>query len=129
MSKENQLGKAQNLLSQALSTAMSSMPNNRSVLEARGHIKQAMNKLDKAQKTQIKRKSLTGTQFENWWGNVQSGTAMGAHAPMSEVARTKALGELDSMIDTEKDKIAEIEKVVEQNKQQPTQNPNQVLND
>lgn len=122
MKPEKQLEKAQNLLSQALSAAISSMPNNRSVLEAKGHIKQAMTKLDKAQKTQTRKRDLNSSQFETWWGNVQTGAAMGAHAPMAEEARNRALNQLDSMIDIEEDKLAELDK-------NDPQSPNQILND
>ena len=98
MKSEKQLEKAQNLLSQALSAAVSSMPNNRSVLEAKGHIKQAMTKLDKAQKTQTRKIDLNSSQFETWWGNVQAGVSAGAHSPMAEESRARALDQLNSSL-------------------------------
>jgi predicted Zn-dependent protease len=126
MKPEKKIKQAQNLLSQALSTAMASMPNNRSVMEARGHIKQAMNKLDKAQKTQTRKRTLNSSQFKEWWGNVQGGTAMAAESPMSGEARNRALGQLDSMIAKEEDKLAELDK---QSQQPPSDSPSQILND
>jgi len=109
MKKEDQLQKAQSLLQQALSTALNSMPHNPAVMEARGHIKQAMNKLDKAQKTQTRKRALTGSQFETWWGNVQSGTAMASHTPFSEEARNRSLAQLNSMIAVEQNKLDELD--------------------
>lgn len=122
MKPEKQLEKAQSLLSQALSVALNSMPNNSSVIEAKGHIKQAMNKLDKAQKSQTRKRSLSSSQFETWWGNVQSGTAMASHAPMTGEARNRALNQLNSMIKEEEDKLSELDK------NQP-QIQNELLND
>lgn len=122
MKPEKQLERAQSLLSQALSAAVSSMPNNRSVIEAKGHIKQAMTKLDKAQKTQTRKRDLNSSQFETWWGNVQAGAAAGAHSPMSEESRTRALDQLNSMIGVEEDKLSELDK-------NDPQKPNQILND
>lgn len=122
MKPEKQLERAQSLLSQALSAAVSSMPNNRSVLEAKGHIKQAMTKLDKAQKTQTRKRELSGSQFDTWWGHIQAGTAMGAHSPMAEESRNRSLSELNSMIGAEEDKLAELEK-------SDPKNTNQILND
>ena len=45
--KIDQLEYAKDLLGQALGAALHTLPNDRSVLEAKGHIKQAINKLDK----------------------------------------------------------------------------------
>lgn len=73
-------------------------------------MRQAMKKLDKAQKTQIRKKELTASQYETWWGNVQSGTTAVAASPMTEQACAKSLSQLDSMIADEEDKITELEK-------------------
>jgi len=127
MSKHDELGRAKSLLSQAMSVALNSMPNNSSVTEARQHMKQAINKLDKAQKSQLRKRELTGQQFENWWGNVQSGTSAVAAQPMAEHAQVAALGNLNSMIEEEKNKLAELEKS-DQNQPGPSK-PDQLLSD
>lgn len=104
--KIGQLNRAKTLLSQALNTAMASMPNNRSVVEAGNHIRSAIRKIDGAAKTQLQRRHMSQTQFETWWGNIQSGVA---NQPMSAEARQKNLAQLNGMIGKEQSKIDELE--------------------
>lgn len=116
MNKEfEQISKIQLLLSQALGVALNSLPANRSVVEAKSHIKQAMGKLEHAQKLQLKRKQTNEADFQKYWGTVQS--------PMSNTATQKSLAELNAMIDNEKTKLAELEK------KSQTQLPNEMFND
>ena len=107
MSKEKQLNRATSLLSQALGTALNSLPNNQAVIEASHHIRTAIRKLDGAAKTQLRKQSMSNTQFETWWGNVQSGVAK---QPMSAEAQARSLKQLNNMIATEQSKIDQLEK-------------------
>lgn len=110
MSKVEQLNKTRSLLTQALSTALASMPNNRSVQEASSHIRSAIQKIDGVSQDQISyKRKMSQTQFETWWGNVQSGTAKQAVAPMSAEASQMSLKQLNGMIAQEQAKIGEIE--------------------
>ena len=118
--KIDQLEYAKDLLGQALGAAMNTMPNDRSVLEAKGYIKQAINKLDKVTETQKKKKSMTQTRQDIWWGDIQAGTTNMAEMPTSAEAQRKSLDQLNAMIDDEQKKIDDIE----QNSQ-----PNELLQD
>jgi len=113
--KIDQLEYAKDLLGQALGAAFNTMPNNRSVTEAKGHIKQAITKLDQVVQTQAKKKSMTQTQHDLWWGNVQAGTADMAHMPTSAEAQQRSLDQLNSMIDSEQKKIDDMEKNAQPN--------------
>jgi len=93
-----------------LGVALQSMSNDRSVAEARTHMRQALTKIDLVQKKQNKAKRMTQNQFEGWWGNVQAGTAELAASPMSSEAQTKSLSKLDEMIEQEKRKLQDLEK-------------------
>jgi hypothetical protein len=109
--KIDQLEYAKDLLGQALGAALTAMPNNRSVLEAKGHIKQAINKLDKVAKTKMKKKkSMTQTQHDLWWGEIQAGTTNVAGMPTSAEAQQRSLDKLNVMIDDEQKKIDDLEK-------------------
>lgn len=110
MDKINELYRAKGLLQQALGAALNSMPNNKSVQDARMHMKKALNELDNAAKTQLRKKSMTEDQFKTWWGNVMSGTTAIAQQPMTAEAQVKSLAQLDAMIAEEQKKINEIEK-------------------
>lgn len=130
MDKFEQLDKAKNLLAQALSVALNSLPNNRSVVEASGHIKSAITKIDGVvqKKAQLQKKKMSQNQFETWWGNIQSGTAQQAMAPipMSAEAQQRTLAQLNSMLANEQAKLDELEKKA------PTDNsniPNELLQD
>ena len=109
MDKFHQLKKAQNLISQAMQAALASMPNNDTVAEARGHMRQAIAKLEKASKTQTRKQAMNAKQFETWWGNVQSGTAHVAAAPMTAEQQKQAMDRLNAMAAEELKKIEDLE--------------------
>lgn len=117
-----QLGQMRNLLTQALGVANHSMQNHRSVNEVKQHIKQAIQSVDKAKKSQARKKQLTESQFEMWWGNIQAGVANAASATVSQEANAKSLQELNKMIKTEEDKLKDIEDL-------QNQGPDQLLVD
>lgn len=77
------------------------------------HMKKALNELENAARTETRRKTMTDDQFKTWWGNIQAGTAAQAHTPMSAEANQKSLVQLNSMIDEEKKKLADLEKASE----------------
>jgi len=108
--KDQQFDRVKDLLGQALRAAVNNLPNDRSVVEAKTHMKQALAKIDEAGRTRKRRKEMTQTQFESWWGNVQSGTSQLAASPMSAQAQMKSLDQLNAMIDDEKRKLDELEK-------------------
>lgn len=110
MENMDQLYRAKGLLTQALSAALHSMPNNRSVQDARLHMKKALTELDHAANSQTHKKRMNEDQFKTWWSNVVSGTANQAQAPTSSEAQQKSLNQLNSMIEEEKKKLDELEK-------------------
>lgn len=124
--KIDQLEYAKDLLGQALRAALNTMPNNRTVLEAKSHIKQAINKLDKVVKTQMKKKSITQTQHDLWWGEIQSGITKVANMPTSIEAQQRSLDKLNSMISDEQKKIDDLEKINDLEKGSP---PDELLQD
>lgn len=77
-------------------------------------MQKALASLDNVTKEEVRKRSMSGEQFKNWWGNVTSGTSAVAHQPMSAEARAKSLAQLDAMIAEEQKKINEIEKKVQQ---------------
>jgi len=115
MSKSNELKKTTSLLTQALGTALASMPNNRAVAEAAGDIRRAIRKIDGVAQEQVSKRKMSQTQFETWWGNIQSGTsnmAAEAHqgmANMSAEAHQKSLAQLNAMIAKEESKLGELD--------------------
>lgn len=111
MSKKiEQLDVAKSLLNQALSVAYNSMPNNRTVAEARGDMRRAIKKLDQVSKQQTEKKRMTQDQFKSWWGNLESGMAQLAASPMSAEAQQRSLAQLDAMIKAEQQKLQNLEK-------------------
>jgi len=110
MTKIQELDRVKDLLHQALSVALQSMPNDRSVSEARTHMRQAIKKIDHAANRQDNRKRMTQDQFQSWWGGVQSGVSSLAASPMSAEAQQRSLSALNSMIAEEKRKLEELEK-------------------
>lgn len=104
MDKTQKLEKAKALLTQAMREATAAMPNNQNVLAARNDINRAIKKIDKAHGTQSRRQT-TPTQFENWWGHIQSGTAQFA---MSPEASQKSLDQLNALIAKEQDKLTDL---------------------
>tara|TARA_Y100000034_G_C6845481_1_gene382980 strand:+ start:712 stop:1083 length:372 start_codon:yes stop_codon:yes gene_type:complete len=117
-----QLGQVKSLLTQALGVAQHHMQNDRSVSEAKTHIKRAINEIDKVSKKKLRKEKMTNDQFETWWGNIQSGTAAAASASMSPEAQQMSLDQLNGMIDDEKKKLEDLEK-------QARQVPDQLLQD
>ena len=109
MSKSNELKKTTSLLTQALSTALASMPNNRAVAEAAGDIRRAIRKIDGVTQEQVSKRKMSQSQFETWWGNIQSGVANQSHTPMTVEACQKSLKQLDSMIQKEQSIIEQLE--------------------
>ena len=105
-----QLGQIKSLLSQALGVAQHHMPGDRSVVEAKSHIKRAITEIDKVSKTKLRKEKMTNSQFETWWGNVQSGTAAVAHSAMSPEAQQKSLAQLNGMIAEEQKKLDDLDK-------------------
>lgn len=108
--KMDELMRARGLLTQALSAALNSMPQNKSVQEARVHMKKALNELDNAAKTQTRKRTVSQDQYHQWWGNVVSGAAAGAHSPLTEESRHRSLDQLNKMIETERQKLDDLEK-------------------
>jgi multidrug resistance efflux pump len=111
MTKIDEVDKVKNLLHTALNVALHSMPNNRSMADARTHMRQALKKIEHVSQQQSSRKRMTQDNFQQWWGDVQAGVAA---QPMSAQAQQKSLAVLNSMIDAEKSKIDELEKRVAQ---------------
>lgn len=119
MQKIDELNRARNLLTQALSAALHSLPNNRSVQEARSHMKRALNELDHAAKTQTRKQSANATQAKEWWGQVEAGTVAMSRQPTAneatqptatEAAQRRALQSLDAMIANEQKILDDLEK-------------------
>lgn len=115
MSKEDQLVRSMHLLSQALGAAGQSMPNDKNVIEAKTHMRQAMKKLEGANKTYARRLQKTITDANNWWGNVVAKTPV---AKMSEQSAIRTLDYLNGLIAEEKQTIAQLETKVRQATQQ-----------
>lgn len=110
MSKIDQINKAKSLLSSALSAAINSMPNNKSVQDAKMHMKKALIELDNAANAQIQKK--TGqTPASNWNKNINDGIAIIANQPMSKEATQRSLKQINSMIETEHKNIEEMNKL------------------
>jgi len=112
--KSKELGKASSLLTQALGTALASMPNNRAVIEATGDIRRAIQKIDGVAKEQLNKRKMSQSQFETWWGNIQSGTANQSSTPMSQETCQRSLAQLDKMIVKEQSKIDNLEALAAQ---------------
>lgn len=110
MEKLDQLNKARSLLTSALSAALASMPNNRSVQEARAHMKKALNELDNAAKTQVRKKAASADQHKQWWGEVMNGAAATAHQPVTAETQHRSLAQLNKMIEAEQAVLDELEK-------------------
>jgi hypothetical protein len=57
-----------------------------------------------------RRRRMSGSQFESWWGNVQAGTANQAMAPMSAEVQQKKLADLNNLISKEQSKLEALQK-------------------
>lgn len=116
MSNMDKLSKAKQLLAQALGMASTALPNDTGMSEARGHIRQAIKKIENVVKEEVKRTQGRQYYHEKWWGDIM------AHAPeaqMSHQAAARTLKELNSMISEEQKKLALLEQeVADKTKQQ-----------
>lgn len=111
MSRADQLTRAKMLLHEAINLASAAMPNSHVVAEARFHMKQAMKKIDGLAESEMKKKkTMSQTQFQDWWGNVVSGTTEASYAQMTPDAKNRILSQLDSMIAEETKKLEELDK-------------------
>ncbi len=104
----SQIQRAKLLLAQAMSAA--SGTSNSSVLEAQRHMKQAIAQLERVEEKQTKKKADNQTQYQQWWGQVQSGAV--AH-PMNPEAQQWTLEKLNSMIAAEQKKLDDLEKITD----------------
>lgn len=110
MDNHKNLGRTKALLAQALSAAANS--NSRLAVEARSHIRQAIKKIDEAANDQ-NRKKMLNAQFDSWWGDIQAGVAKQAMGSTTAEGTQKSLAQLDALINQEKDKLLELEKLSE----------------
>lgn len=124
MSNIDQINRAMNLLSQALGAATNSLTNDKSVIDAKSHIKTAMKKLESAKVDHANKKIKQQTLHEKWWGNVKSGVSNFDPVPNPMVA-SKSLKNIQSLIKAEQNKIDTIEQKVKD----ATSGPPQILKD
>lgn len=110
MKPVDELTRAKNLLSQALSVALNSLPRDKSVQEAKVHMKKAMSGLDSAIKTQTKRKPALENQYQTWWSKVTAGTAKQAFGNTSAESCAKSLSMLNAMGQKTSQELDELEK-------------------
>jgi RNA binding exosome subunit len=85
---------------------MLSEVNDHNVVEARQHVRVALDRLNKFDKSVAKKEQQSITQSEAWWGDVIGGVAQGFH---SQEAWSKSLEQLQNMLNTEKTKLQELE--------------------
>lgn len=104
---QNQIQKAIELTEKAL--LATSNINSKDCNEAKSHLKQALEGLDKLQKKKNRKKEDGQKHFEQWWGNVQSGVANSGLSSMSKEAQMNSLNRLNSLIDAEQNKLDELE--------------------
>jgi len=104
----DQLLRAQKLMAQAMGCASNSLPNNRTVSEARSHMRIAMEKLNEARQTQMRKH---GQQHppETWWDKMKTATGEAPMANVSNEAYARTLDQLNAMISEEKQKLADLE--------------------
>jgi len=105
----DQLNKAKSILNSVLGVAIHNMGQNSNVQEARGHIRQAIQKLESEQKKQIRRKKPEHTPYDNW-KDVLAGVPSSPVSPMTAQAPIMSLDHINAMIDEEKSRLAELEK-------------------
>lgn len=104
------------LLHEAINLASAAMPNSHVVAEARFHMKQAMKKIEGLAESEMKKKkTMNQSQFQDWWGNVVSGTTEASYAQMTPDAKNRILSQLDAMISEETKKIEELDKLQSNN--------------
>lgn len=124
MSNIDQINRAMNLLSQALGAATNSLTNDKSVGDAKNHMKTAMKKLESAKADHANKKIKQQSLHEKWWDNVKSGTTN--FEPIADpMVASKSLQKIRSLIKNEQNKIDSIE----QNVKNSTSGPPQILKD
>ena len=124
MSNIDQINRAMNLLSQALGAATSSLTNDKSVVDAKSHMKTAMKKLESAKADHVNKKAKQQTLHEKWWSDVKSG--VGNFNPIADpMVASKSLKKIKSLIEAEQNKIDKIEK----NVKDAMSGPPQILKD
>lgn len=106
----DQINRAKSLLSQALGAVANAMPNDNSVGEVKGHIKKAIQKIETAQQSQLRKQSQKETQHQKWWGEITAGVGK---APISQKAAMKTIQELNKLIGLEQFKIEDIDKKID----------------
>ena len=113
----DQLNKAKSILASVLGVANHSMKQTPNVQEARNHINQAIQKLQSEQKTQLRRsKKAEHTPYDHW-KDVLAGVPSEPVTPFTRQAPPMSLDHLNSMIEEEKSRLAELE-AKSQNKDQ-----------
>ena len=97
--------KIKSLIKNALSLAM----NNTSDVggDVRMHLKQALNNLEKQENKKQKNKIQNKNQFEQWWGNVQSGVLNNKFSEASKESQLGSLNKLNALIRAEQLKTEE----------------------
>jgi hypothetical protein len=108
-------------ISSCIQQALGAIKNNPSkdYNEVKACLKNALNHLNKLQQKQSQKNKNRTNQFEQWWGNVQSGVANSSFSNMSKEAHVNSLNQLNNLINIEKNKIDEIEKTQFENKTRP----------
>ena len=104
MTKINQLNKAKSAIENALKITADVMPNNKHMIEAKIHLRQAIQSVEKAASVDSSHQKKQ-TQFESWWGNIVAGTAKMSQAQLSTSTISKNLSKLQALIDEENNKI------------------------
>ena len=105
----DQLNKAKGILNSVLGVAVHNMGQSSNIQEARGHIRQAIKKLESEQKTQIRKRKPEHTPYDSW-KDVLAGVPSAPESPMAAQAPIMSLDHLNAMIDEEKSRLAELEK-------------------
>ena len=108
-----ELARAQALLTQALGCANKALAPNQNITEAKAHIRQAINKLDKNEKKTQMRKEASQTEYDKWWGGLANTAKEAPMANVSAVAYNKTLEQLNMMIEQEKSSLNNLEKKVQ----------------
>lgn len=111
---KNQNEKISSLIQQALG-AIKGNPS-KDYDQVKSCLKQALQGLQKIQQKHNKKNKTKQNQFEQWWGNVQSGVTNSNFANMSKEAQLNSLNAINSLINVEKNKIDELEISITKNK-------------
>lgn len=104
MTKISQLNKVKSAIENALRITTDVMPNDKHMSEAKIHLRQAIQSVEKAASNTFDRQKKQ-TQFESWWGNIVAGTAKMSQGKNSSSSISQSLATLQAMIDEEASKI------------------------